>query len=364
VLRWLLELPKTFDVGIVGAGVAGSVCAEALGRAGVSVAIFDNSHPRDKPCGGLVENRLVEEFRVPETVLQNEIRFFLAERFGLKVKLRVDPPAFLVSRRDFDHYLFRKALEHESVVHFNERVARVSKIGRLWRLETCRGNNTEAKVIVGADGCPSVVRNSVCRPIPREFLATTVGYDFTCSRSYIEEAFPKNTVEAYFSRKYVRNGGFVWFFPKGDRVNVGIGSLDTGKKLAHALNTFIASHPSGKRLKSLSGRPYAHLVPAVWREQFFDSPCAGEDWAVLGDAAAHVNPINGAGIYYAMKDGVLCASAFLHGDLASYDELWRREYGDELYYGARMFLRYYGAAGPILWMQYLLSGLIFGVGLL
>ena len=41
-----------FDVAIVGAGPSGSWTAHLLARAGARVAIFDGSHPREKPCGG------------------------------------------------------------------------------------------------------------------------------------------------------------------------------------------------------------------------------------------------------------------------------------------------------------------------
>jgi flavin-dependent dehydrogenase len=49
-----------FEVGIVGAGVAGSCCAQVLGKEGIKVAIFDHSHPREKPCGGLIDYRIVD----------------------------------------------------------------------------------------------------------------------------------------------------------------------------------------------------------------------------------------------------------------------------------------------------------------
>ena len=37
---------------IVGAGPAGSMAALEFAKRGVSVSVFDPSHPREKPCGG------------------------------------------------------------------------------------------------------------------------------------------------------------------------------------------------------------------------------------------------------------------------------------------------------------------------
>src|SRR5438105_7879128 len=45
------------DVAIVGAGPAGARAAYTLARRGARVAIFDASHPREKPCGGGVTGR-------------------------------------------------------------------------------------------------------------------------------------------------------------------------------------------------------------------------------------------------------------------------------------------------------------------
>lgn len=347
-------MPDVFEVGIVGAGVGGSACAHVLGEAGISVALFDNSYPREKPCGGLIEHRVVEEFNIPEHLLQNEVKSAICDRFGLRIKLSVEPPAFLVLRKDFDYYLLQKALKNRSVTFFNERVGQITKENG-WILSTNRNKRIRVKVLIGADGCPSLVRKQIFIPIPSQFLTTTVGYNFPCSSNYIEKAFQKNTLEAYYPSEYVRKGGFVWIFPKKNIVNVGIVSAETGKTLAHSLDTFISSHPAGERLRHLKGEPYAHLIPTILREEFYDLPCSGRDWALVGDAAAHVNPINGVGIYYAMKGGRLCGSALVHGDLRLFDRYWREEYGEELSFGARTFSRYYSNLGFFLWLQFILS---------
>jgi flavin-dependent dehydrogenase len=62
-----------------------------------------------------------------------------------------------------------------------------------------------------------------------------------------------------------------------------------------------------------------------------------------------VYPINGLGIYYAMKGGKLCAEALLNGDIRLFDEYWRTEYGDELRSAANAFSRIYGNVGFAMW---------------
>jgi flavin-dependent dehydrogenase len=57
---------------------------------------------------------------------------------------------------------------------------------------------------------------------------------------------------------------------------------------------------------------------------------------VIGDAAGHVNPITGEGIYYAMNDGKLAANAYLNGELSLFENYWRKKYGSDMYLGARI----------------------------
>jgi geranylgeranyl reductase family protein len=340
----------TFEVGIVGAGVAGSCCAQVLGKEGIKVAIFDHSHPREKPCGGLIDFRVVDELQVPEELLEREVKWILAERFKLRLKMSVKPSGFIVARQKFDSYLLQRALNTGIVTFFDEKVNQIIKGENDWTLKTNNGKSVKVKVLIGADGCPSLVRKNVFKPIPTQFLAMTVGYEVCCSGKYIENTFAENTIEAYYSRKYVLKGGFIWIFPKRTSINVGIGSLETGKKLKQSLDKFISSHPAGKRLKNLEGHSFAHLVPTIWQKDFFDLPCSGSSWALIGDAAGHVYPIGGMGIYYAMKGGMLCGSAILDGDLQLFERYWQKEYGDELHYGADNVLKYYGKLGFVYWL--------------
>ena len=350
-------MPDVFDVGIVGASVAGSTCAQVLGEAGIKVALFDNSHPREKPCGGLLDDRIVSEFDIPEMLLENEVKWLLAERYLFQRKLFVEPSMFLVSRRDFDYYLLERALRNNSVMFYRERVNRLARGQNEWALTTNKNRSVTVKLLIGADGCPSLVRRRTLQPIDARFTAITVGYIFPCSREYLQENFEPNTIEAYYSHTYIRKIGFLWIFPKKNSINFGIGGMESGRNLKLSLDRFLFSHPAGKRLRPLKGHLYAGLVPIIWQKDFLDMPCTGDNWALIGDAAGHVNSISGAGIYYAMKGGMLCAQAFLDGDIRLFEKSWRKQYGDELYYAANNVLKFYGNMGPFLWFQYYLQNL-------
>jgi flavin-dependent dehydrogenase len=51
---------------------------------------------------------------------------------------------------------------------------------------------------------------------------------------------------------------------------------------------------------------------------------------LLGDAAAHVHPITGEGIAYALWSAELLAEAFRQGNPQDYESRWRQEYGSAM----------------------------------
>lgn len=353
-------MSEKFEVGIVGASVGGSICAQVLGEAGIKVALFDHSHPREKPCGGLVDLRTIEEFNIPNEYIENEVKWCRTERYFLRAKLSVNPSMFLVSRKEFDNYLLQRALKNNNVTFFPEKVDNLAPTQDKWSISTNKNTQVKVQFLIGADGCSSIVRKKVLEPIDTAFIATTVGYNFQCSKRFLAENFEPNTIEAYYSHLFVQKEGFIWIFPKENSVNVGIGGLAPGIKLKKALDDFLLYQDAGKRFSAISGNLYAGLIPIIRLAKFFDLPCTGSNWALIGDAAGHVNSIGGAGIYYAMKGGKLCAQALVRGDIKSFDTSWRQEYGSELYYATNNLRRYYGAMGPLIWFQYCLrSGVHF-----
>jgi len=121
--------------------------------------------------------------------------------------------------------------------------------------------------------------------------------------------------------------GYIWVFPGNGYSNIGIGSeLKYGSMLKRLLNAFINSH--FPRIKIISR--YAALLPSASNPEFFNLPCAGENWILIGDAAGHVDPISGGGILYALWGGKLAAQAIRSNDLKSFESMWRNEYGKNL----------------------------------
>jgi len=123
--------------------------------------------------------------------------------------------------------------------------------------------------------------------------------------------------------------GYLWSFPRPDHVSVGIGArLGTmsPQNLWLRVDQFLAEMGSGAR----KGQRWVALLPMAHDSSFWDTPCTGPGWALLGDAAGHVHPITGEGIAYALWSAELLAEAFSQGEPGCYESLWRKRYGGGL----------------------------------
>ena len=102
--------------------------------------------------------------------------------------------------------------------------------------------------------------------------------------------------------------GYGWIFPLGDgRVNVGVGLLSTQGRGKHVNTTklmddFVAQVPASwcldprDLLRRTDRRPPAHGPRA-------SAHASARTAIVVGDAAGVINPFNGEGIAYALRDG-------------------------------------------------------------
>ena len=310
-----------YEVAIIGGGPAGASCAIELAKHGVYPLIFDYSHPREKPCGGGISIQVIKEFPFLEGFCSLGFAFSdfkIITYNDIEVMTKKHEYGFCVSRMLFDQGILSMAVEKGARL-IAEKVLDVTKVSQGWKIITNKGLHF-AKIIVGADGANSIVRRRIIGPISNENLALTFGY----------RAIGKD-VQATI-KLLGEIPGYIWVFPGKNYVNIGVGSeLNYGSMLKKILDKFIYSHYSG--LKIISS--YAALLPSAKTPEFFSVPCCGEDWVLVGDAAGHVDPTTGGGIFYALSGGRLAALAIKDNEVNSYDALWRKEFGNALIKSAK-----------------------------
>jgi flavin-dependent dehydrogenase len=95
------------------------------------------------------------------------------------------------------------------------------------------------------------------------------------------------------------------------------------KDLWNRVDRFLAEMSPGAKEENR----WAGLLPMAQDASLWNCPCAGANWALLGDAAGHVHPLTGEGIAYALWSAELLAEAFRRGDPQLFEGLWREQYG-------------------------------------
>jgi geranylgeranyl reductase family protein len=308
-----------FDAVVVGAGPAGCRAACALARGGMSVAIVDGSHPREKPCGGGVTGRalaLVQDtcptgrlpaVRVSSAAFEHGARLTRMPLERGASETRID----VLARRIFDGALLAAATS-AGARHIAERVTALRRTNGSWTITT-RAGELQAEWILGADGPNSFVRRTVSRPFARTDLSIATGY-------YVHGATSREIGIAFEDSP----AGYLWSFPRPDHVAAGIcaqADVSSVGLLSPVVRRWIDRHQPDWTSVDSSVPPrlerYSWPIPSLTSGALERERPAGAHWMLLGDAAGLVDPITREGIFFALLSGDAAAAALLgHRDPA------------------------------------------------
>ena len=316
------------NVAVVGGGPAGAALAYHLARGGARVAIFDASHPREKPCGGGVTAKALA--LLPEAPADDPLpgRRVSACRFesgeGDLVDIALARPVVVASRLELDGWLLRRAVA-AGARHVEQRVTAVEK-GAV----TAGGARHACDVVVGADGAGSLVRRTFLSPTPPSRLAMATGW-FAHGDAPMLVRFTPGLA------------GYLWLFPRPGHVGVGIcaplGAVPTRELLGRLEAEVARAFPA---LTDIDGGRYAHTIPSPSADASSLAEIAGDGWALVGDAAALADPITGEGIYYALRSAELLAAALREdGSPRRYPERAMADFGADLLKAAALRERFF-----------------------
>jgi geranylgeranyl reductase family protein len=334
--------PTRTDVLVVGAGPAGASAAAWSARAGRDVVLADAAvFPRDKTCGDGLTPRAVEELDrlgLGDWVRSHTVNQGLrAHGFGQTLHLRwpggtLPDHGSAVPRTELDARIRQVALDDGATgVEGAKAVDARVEGGRVRAVTFRRGEETfdiECERLVVADG----VRSGLGKVLGREWHQDTVYA--VAGRCYVDS---DRSDDPWISSHLELRGesgealpGYGWIFPLGGgQVNVGVGTLATTKRPASVAIKPLMKHYTDERRAEfgLTGEqrmPTSALLPMGGAV----SGVAGANWALVGDAAACVNPLNGEGIDYGLETGRLMAAHLDDDLLTAWPALLREEYGD------------------------------------
>src|SRR5436305_709320 len=287
---------EIFDVAIVGGGPAGSSCAAFCARGGLRTLVLERERfPREKVCGDclnpscwpvLQRLSLAQRVRDLPHYELDSVEFMAIGGRNVTIDLPTSVDCELsVKRSLIDALLLKHARELGGYVREQTTVTALAH-DENWKIETAGGENFSARILIGADGRNSTVAR-LCNLLPppaRERVAL---------QAHI--ALPQN-----FGGRVV-----LQFLPVGYSGQAPVNEAELNLCL-------VGTPPTISQLRQWAQRHFQIAADQSWRTitPLTRSPvsCRHENLFFVGDAARVVEPVSGAGIYYAPQSGGLAGT--------------------------------------------------------
>ena len=316
------------EIAIIGGGPSGAMCGEQLALAGHKVDIFDEHLAWEKPCGGGLTHKAIQCFPF---LLENSSPKKLIRSIELisssehRAELELEHPIVIYSRAVLNGLLLGRAKDAGCTVR-RSHVIGVDTASPKPRY-CVDGEWKGADFLVLAAGARNQLLPET-RPLQRDELEMTQGY------------FIPQTADSITIKFLPHFEGYIWSFPRCDHLSVGIcGSMaaHTSSELRGHLSTFVDQH----KLPTEGAKFYSHVLPSPQERTLCNRTVVGKNWALIGDAAAWVDPLTGEGLFYAMRSGELLGRSLAEGCPEKYPARVKAAFSMELEFASRIVRRFY-----------------------
>jgi menaquinone-9 beta-reductase len=348
---------NNFDVVIVGAGPAGSCCAIKLAGSGLRVALVDKaSFPRDKICGDALNIDVVNQLAYMDEKLSDAfakiagktasygINVFSDKYDSFAIPLyhnKLKSCGYVMKRYEFDNFLYQYAKAQPGIECFeNCMVQHIEEAGSSVTI-TAGAMQLQAKMLVGADGAHSIIAKKLAKQkVEKEHYSAGLRQYYKGVTGFHND----NLIELHFLKEIAP--GYFWMFPMpGGGANIGIGmnSAEVAKKklnLRKIMHTLITEHPQIKErfrnataLETVKG----YGLPLGGKKRAL----SGDNFLLVGDAAALIDPLSGEGIGNAVRSGRIAAQhisgCFANNDFsASYNRAYDKLIYEKMWHEFRI----------------------------
>ena len=289
---------EIFDVAIVGGGPAGSVCAAFCAAAGLQTVLIEREKfPREKVCGDCLNPEcwpILRQLGIDQRVRESPHATLASVAFlGLRDRcMEIELPQgkeaeIAIKRSVFDALLLDRARHLGVEIREKSTLTSLEKTNGGWKLTIADAFACRAQVLVATDGRNSTVAR-LCGLLPR------VGKERVALQAHI--SLPRD-----FGNKVVLQllpGGYSGQAPVSE----------------NELNLCLVGKPKSIRTLqrwaierfALSSKQQWRTITPLTRAAV---PPARGNLLFAGDAARVVEPFTGEGIFYALRSGLLAATA-------------------------------------------------------
>ena len=320
-----------YDAIVVGAGPAGNIAALRLSQQGHRVAVVDWRHDiGDKLCTGIVGVECVKRFPPDgRHVIREAKGATIVSPSGKRYHIeRDEPQAFIIDRVAYVGALARKAEAAGAELILGLRVNHIEVTDTAVSVSANGRSTLSARLLLltSGFGSPLVRAAGLSNGRNGDYMAGV--------QAEIAVDGVVRDAEVYLGKR-VAPGSFGWLVPlDGSRALAGIISR---QKLNGHMDDFLSGLRARGRVREMTKGPSHWGVPIRPAQRTY-----ADRVLVAGDAAGHVKPTTGGGIYYALLSGELAgetaADALMCGDLSAgrlrlYERRWKSLFGRELTIG-------------------------------
>lgn len=352
---------------IAGAGPAGVTASLFLSKAGIRHTVIDKAvFPRDKICGDALSGKVLQQLRLLNPQLQDElfasqdaflgswgVKFVAPNGEALDVPFltnpgtNVRPPGYISKRIDFDNFLVSKVDPSTADFRQGHELKSITKVNGGLQLTICNGQEytVQCKLLIAAEGAHSL-SSKVLGSMQLDPKHHSAGI-----RAYyrgVTGMHEHNYIELHYLKEFLP--GYLWVFPLPNGwANVGIGilSADVSRKKLNLKNMMLEAINNRPALKerfsnaTLEGKILGWGLPLGSRKL----QLSGDHFLLAGDAGSLIDPFTGEGIGNAMVSGRIAAEVaesaireqnFTKAGVSAYDQKVYRYLGSEFLMSSRM----------------------------
>jgi len=254
---------------IIGAGISGLYLAWKLSEKGHVITVVEKeAEAGNKTCSGLLSERILDFFPETKNLTENKIDSVFLHFPRKTLRIFFSKRFLVIDHSKLDKIALNLAQNSGAKIEFNRNIKALP---------------SGFEKIIGCDGADSFVRKSIGLPASDFYLGIQSFLDKPADESFVE-AWP------------LKQGGFIWKIPRGEKSEYGIFSkpVTAGKEF----NDFLRKKEI--KIKEMKAR----LIP-----RDFNVP-KNESITLCGDAAGLNKPWSGGGVIWGLTAANILVDAF------------------------------------------------------